>query len=206
MRRILLQMMTTLDGRVDHPMAWVHTVGDDQYAAIDRLYAGCDTVLVGRSTYEEMAAYWPRTLAEHEGTATHRAMARRMTDYRKLVFSRDGRTAPTAWANTELAVTPTDAALADRLAALKAEPGGHLHLAGGASFASAVVALGLVDEFHLFVYPVVSPGATWMAPLLDRLDLVLEDVDRYHCGVVRLHYAAGRRDRRSATGFSELLS
>jgi hypothetical protein len=57
MRKIVFQMMTTLDGRLDDPMAWVSSVGEDQYRAIDRIYARYDTVLVGRTTYEEMAAY-----------------------------------------------------------------------------------------------------------------------------------------------------
>ena len=55
MRKIVFQMMTTLNGRLDDPMAWVHGVGDDQYREIDRIYATYDTVLVGRTTYEEMA-------------------------------------------------------------------------------------------------------------------------------------------------------
>ncbi|WP_457581904.1 hypothetical protein [Ensifer canadensis] len=52
-------MMTTLNGRLDDPLAWIGSVGDDQYRAIDRLYAPYDTVFVGRVTCEEMASYWP---------------------------------------------------------------------------------------------------------------------------------------------------
>jgi dihydrofolate reductase len=83
-RKIVLQMMTTLNGRLDDPMAWVHRVSDDQYREIDRIYATFDTVLVGRTTYEEMAAYWPGALSDAAGTETNRAMARRMQAYRKL--------------------------------------------------------------------------------------------------------------------------
>ena len=64
MRKIVFQMMTTLNGRLDDPIVWVKGVGDDQYRAIDRLYASYDTVLVGRTTYEEMAAHWPGALSE----------------------------------------------------------------------------------------------------------------------------------------------
>jgi hypothetical protein len=70
MRKIVLQMMTTLNGRLDDPMAWVHGVSDDQYREIDRIYASYDTVLVGRTTYEEMAAYWPGAFSTGEGTET----------------------------------------------------------------------------------------------------------------------------------------
>ena len=71
MRKIVLQMMTTLNGRLDDPMAWLHGVRDDQYREIDRIYATYDTVLVGRTTYEEMAAYWPGALSERDGTETN---------------------------------------------------------------------------------------------------------------------------------------
>jgi hypothetical protein len=39
MRKIVLQMMTTLNGRLDDPAAWVHDLVDDQYREIDRIYS-----------------------------------------------------------------------------------------------------------------------------------------------------------------------
>jgi dihydrofolate reductase len=200
-------MMTTLDGRLDDPLAWVHGVGDDQYRAIERFYAGYDTVLVGRTTYEEMAAYWPGALDDDAGTETNRAMARRMRDCRKLVFSRSGQHDLTGWHNVERVVTPTDGELALRLAELKAQPGGDIHLSGGASLAQSVVGLGLVDEFRLFVYPSVSPGASWFAMLPRGLDLRLLDATAYDNGVVGLRYAPRERAApERPAGFSELLT
>lgn len=158
MRRIVLQMMTTLNGRLDDPIAWVHAVSDDQYRDIDRLYAGYDTVLVGRITYEEMAAYWPGALTDPEGTDANRSMARRMRDIQKCVFSRTGGRQLTQWENTEQVVADENAELVRRLHDLKAGPGGDIHLAGGASFAQTVLGLGLVDEYRFFLYPAVSPG------------------------------------------------
>ncbi|MCI0455846.1 MAG: dihydrofolate reductase family protein, partial [Gemmataceae bacterium] len=186
MRKIVLQMMTTLNGRLDDPMAWVHGVSDDQYREIDRIYATYDTILVGGATYEEMAAYWPGALSDPAGTETNRAMARRMRDYRKLVFSRSGRRKPTEWNNTELVVAGSDDQLAEYLMRLKAEPGGHIHLSGGASFAQSVIALDLVDEYQLFVYPIVLPGASWFARLPEQRELKLLDTSTYENGVVRL--------------------
>jgi dihydrofolate reductase len=206
-RKIVLQMMTTLNGRLDDPMAWLHGVSDDQYREIDRLYATYDTVLVGRSTYEEMAAYWPGALASGEGTATNQAMARRMNDYRKLVFSRSGREPLTAWNNTEQVVVTTDNELATHLADLKAQPGGDIHLSGGSSFAQAVIALDLVDELHFFVYPVVSPGASWFSRLTDRRDLQLLGASTFENGVVHLHYVPGKvADSARPATFTDMLT
>jgi dihydrofolate reductase len=204
MRRIVLQMMTTLNGRLDDPMAWLHGVSDDQYREIDRIYATYDTVLVGRTTYEEMAAYWPG--AVDEGTEANRSMARRMNACRKLVFSRSGRETLTDWENVEQVVIRGDADLAKYLTELKALPGGDIHLSGGASLAQSVIALGLVDEFRFFVYPVVSEGASWFAKLTEKCDLQLLDAGSYENGVVKLHYAPRRLAAETQpSSFTDLL-
>ena len=44
---------------------------------------------------------------------------------------------------------------------LKAQPGGDIHLAGGAQLARTLIRLGVVDRYHLYVYPLVSAGASW---------------------------------------------
>ncbi len=207
MRKIVLQMMTTLNGRLDDPIAWLHGVSDDQYREIDRIYATFDTVLVGRTTYEEMAAYWPGVLAEAAGTETNQAMARRMHTYKKLVFSRSGRQELTEWNNTERVVVASDDDLAKYLANLKAQPGRDIHLAGGASFAQSVIALDLVDEFHFFFYPVVSPGASWFSQLPDQRELKLMGATTYENGVARLHYLAHTPERKARpASFSDLLT
>lgn len=185
-RKIVPQMMTTLDGRLDNPMAWLHGVSDDQYREIDRLYAGYYTVLVGRTTYEEMAAYWPGAVSE--GTETNRRMAHRMNAVKKLVFSRSGASPLTPWSNVGRVVVTTDNDLAKHLADLKVQPGGGIHLSGGASFAQSVVALGLVDEYRFFVYPTVSPGKSWFAKLPVGLDLKLLASSAYENGVVGAYY------------------
>lgn len=207
MRGIVFQMMTTLNGRLDDPMAWVHEVGDDQYREIDRIYATYDTVLVGRTTYEEMAAYWPRALSEGAGTETNRAMARRMNAYKKLVFSKSGRQKLTEWNNTEQVVVGSNDELAKYIANLKAQPGADIHLSGGASFAQSVISLDLVDEFYFFVYPVVSPGASWFSQLPDKRDLQLISAKSYENGVVGLHYLPRRlADKARPDSFSDLLT
>ncbi|MHA4732767.1 dihydrofolate reductase family protein [Ensifer adhaerens] len=207
MRNIVLQMMTTLNGRLDDPLAWMGTVVDEQYRAIDRLYAGYDTVLVGRTTYEEMVGYWPGALNDKAGGETNRVMAGRMHDYRKIVFSRTEEQAISRWHNAERAVVPDDAALSRYLTDLKAEPGRDIHLSGGANLAQTVIGLGLVDRYHFFVYPVVSPGEPWFARLRDKNELQLIGSEHYDNGVVGLHYATVR-DAKSARpkSFSELIA
>ena len=129
------------------------------------------------------------------------------TSYRKLVFSRSGRHRLSGWNNVEPVVAATDDALAAFLAGLKSEPGGDIHLSGGASFAQTVIGLDLVDEFHFFVYPVVSPGASWFARLPDKRDLQLLGVKTYQSGVVGLHYLPRKlADKEKPASFSGLLT
>lgn len=205
MRKVAFQMMTTLNGRLDDPMAWLHGVSDEQYREIDKFYANYDTVLVGRTTYEEMAAYWPGAISE--GTETNRKMAHRMRDYRKLVFSRSGGQKLTEWNNVEQVTAADDGALAKFISELKAQAGGDIHLSGGASFAQSVIALGLVDEFHFFVYPAFSPGMAWFDRLPGKLDLRLLGADTFENGVVALHYAPHKlAEKARPDSFTDMLT
>ena len=119
MRNVVMGMMTTLNGRLDDPAAWVTGVPDDLYAELDRLYATFDTILVGRTTYDEMVEYWPGAETEAGGSESSRSMGEVLAhgDEDVVAFVND----------------------------LKAQPGGDIHLSGGARLAKTLVRLGLVD-------------------------------------------------------------
>jgi dihydrofolate reductase len=206
MRKVVLGMMATLNGRVDDPDAWMTGIGDDLYRDIDAWFERCvDTVLVGRTTYDEMYAYWPG--AEHEPSPRigeqiplqesawqiNRRMARKMNAYQKFVFTRTGRAEALGWSNAELIVAESDQDLVSFIAELKMRPGRDIHLAGGARLAQSFVRLGLVDEYHLHVHPVISTGATPFDTLEVKCALQLLGTSAYEAGVVSLRYgpAAG---------------
>ena len=78
--------------------------------------------------------------------------------------------------------------LAEEVARLKAEAGGDLAV-GGAGLASSCVQLGLVDEYRLFVNPVVVGGGTSFFPALkERIDLELVETKTFGSRVVYLRY------------------
>ena len=182
-----MQMMTTLDGRLDDPGAWVPGIPEDLYAEIDRLYDGYDAVLVGRTTALEMAEYWPGAETDDGESDTARSMARKMNTYKKYVFTNSD--APLEWTNVELVPVGDDAALEAFVEELKAQPGGDIHLSGGAQLARTLIRLGVVDRFRVFVYPVVSPGATWFEAIDGQRELELESATAYSNGVVGLYYS-----------------
>ena len=186
MRNLVMQMMTTLNGRLDHPEAWVAEIPDDLYAELDRLYESYDTVLVGRTTAVEMAEYWPGAETDAAGSAISRSMARKMNAYQKYVFTTSSE--PLGWSNAELVSVEGDDALGAFVERLKGQSGGDIHLSGGARLARTLIRLGVVDRYHLFVHPVVSDGLSWFEEIGEQRELELASATAYSNGVVGLYY------------------
>ena len=188
MRNLVMGMMTTLNGRLDDPDAWVTGIPDDLYAELDRQYETFDTILVGRRTYEEMVEYWPGAETAEGTPEAGRSMARKMNAYRKLVFTSAAGDLDPEWNNAEPVRVSSDEDLVAFVEDLKAQPGGDIHLSGGARLAQSIVRLGLVDRFHLVTHPIVSPGASWFAGIGERRQLRLLGAAAYSTGVVGLQY------------------
>ena len=173
MRQVALQMGMSLDGYVagdgEHPGVAVPEDAELVRWKIDRL-AKAGAHLMGRTTYQEMAAYWPRSTEPY---------AAPMNDIPKIVFSRTLTEA--SWPTTRIARGD----LAAEIAALKQEPGGDVIAHGGASFAGALAARGLIDEYCLVIQPVaVGGGQALFAELSAPLRLELVDARSFTCGVV----------------------
>ena len=188
MRNVVLQMMTTLNGRLDDPAAWVTGLPGELYADLDSAYDTFDTILVGRATYEEMVAFWPAAENDADASDTHRSMARKMNSYKKLVFSaaEDGGTLE--WNNAELALVRGDDEMVRFVNELKQQQGSDIHLAGGARLAQTLIRLGLVDRYRFVVHPVFSPGAQWFDQLAEQRPLKLLDATVYEDGIVGMLY------------------
>ncbi|HKX72623.1 MAG TPA: dihydrofolate reductase family protein [Candidatus Saccharimonadales bacterium] len=188
MRKIVFQMMTTLNGRLDDPGVWVSGIGESHYKEIDKQYAAFDTILVGQTTYDEMHEYWPGAETNEAESETTRSMARKMNSYKKYVISDAPEKQTLAWANAEHTLVHNDEELVNFVNQLKAQNGGNIHLSGGARLAQSIIRLGLVDEYHFFVYPTVSKGAAWFDQIEDKRDLELLSAQTYENGVVGLYY------------------
>jgi dihydrofolate reductase len=119
-----------------------------------------------------------------------------MNSVPKIVFSRSGSLAlePTSapapgWDDTR--VLGSD--LAADIAALKAEPGKDLLAHGGASFAQALIRLGLIDEYRLAVHPVVLGSGLALFDGTAPFDLTLTDATRFPTGTQGLIYRPTQR-------------
>jgi dihydrofolate reductase len=174
MRQVVLQMGMSLDGFVasgrGHPGV---AVPEDEELVDWKLdyVSAAGAHLMGRVTYEEMAAHWPRSTDRY---------AAPMNEIPKIVFSR---TLPpdVPWAPARIA----RGELAAEIAAIKDEPGPDVIAYGGASFAAALAARGLVDEYRLFIQPVaLGGGKALFSELPAPLGLDLIEARSFGCGVV----------------------
>jgi dihydrofolate reductase len=143
MRRLVLQMGVTVDGYVAGPGGegdWgLPAEHPDVRAWKVASLRKTGTHIMGRVTYEQMAAHWPAASGEY---------ATSMNNLPKVVFSK---TLPTAeWAGSRVARGD----LAAEIAALKSESGGEIMVHGGAAFVQALSRHGLIDEYRLVILPV----------------------------------------------------
>jgi dihydrofolate reductase len=191
MRKVVMLMMTTLNGRLDDPDAWLTGIPDDLYSEIDRRYETFDTVLVGHTTYKEMLEYWPGAETAEDSSEINKSMARKMNSYKKYVFTGASEKAPLDWNNSELVLAHGDDDVAAFVNDLKAQPGGDIHLSGGARLAQTLIRLGLVDRYHLLVHPVVSAGATWFDQVEDQRAMKPLSAVTYSNGVVGIDFEPG---------------
>lgn len=183
MRKLIYFVHTSLDGRIDGPNGefdWP-SLGPELFAHSEYLTGRIDTFLYGRTVWEMMAAYWPDADATSDDSHS-RFFAPVWRRTPKVVVSR---TLPQP--DGDVRVIRDD--LDTQVRALKAAPGKDLLLTGGTQLASELTALGLIDEYHLVVHPVVLGGGK---PLFlgqkERLGLDLVESRTFDGRTVLLHY------------------
>jgi dihydrofolate reductase len=136
--------------------------------------------LCGRRLYEVMV-YW-ETADENPSLSDYELeFARIWKDTPKIVFSK---TLDKVEGNARLVRD----GVAEEVAELKEQPGKDLTV-GGAGLASTLIELGLVDEFRVFINPVVVGGGTpYFPPVQERIDLELIETRTFGSRVVYVRY------------------
>jgi dihydrofolate reductase len=177
---IKVHEFTTVDGVVDAPM-WTMDYGfpDDLAASIGALTAASSGILLGRTTFEMFAPAWSTRTVEDDPGAPF------FNDTTKHVVSSNLTDAESVWRNSAV-VGSYDA---DRLQALKEAETGNLYVSGSATLVRALLADGLVDELHLFVYPLaVGTGIRLFPDGAPRTPMSLLDAEKLSNGVAHLTY------------------
>ena len=193
MRKIIWTISVSVDGYMEGPnreIDW-HLVDDELHGHMNGWLAGAGGFLEGRVTYELMAQFWPTADQHPAATATVVEFAQIWRDMPKVVYSRTLERAD--WnARVVHDVVP------DEVLALKAQPGGDLVL-GGADLGAEFARHNLIDEYRLYVHPVViGRGTPMLRPSDAKVPLQLIETHTFGNGVVMLRY--DRRPLRSARG------
>jgi dihydrofolate reductase len=182
MAKLIYSAITSLDGYVadeDGNFDWaepdevVHTFVNDLERSIG-------TYLYGRRMYEVMVAWEdPQTFADQPPFVQGYAQIWQAAD--KIVYSKTMETVSSARTRIERDFDP------EAVRQMKASAGRDISV-GGPDLAAQAIKAGLVDEFHLFVGPVVVGGGKQSLPDNVRLKLELLHERRFGNGVVHLHY------------------
>jgi dihydrofolate reductase len=182
MRQVIYSMGVSLDGFIAGPNGEIDWGAPDEerHRFHNQQTREIGAHLCGRRLYEEML-YW-ETADENPSAAEHELeFARIWTNLPKIVFSN---TLEKVEGNARLARD----GVAEEVAELKEQPGKDLAV-GGADLASSLIELGLIDEYRLFVSPVVLGGGTPYFPALqERIDLELVETRTFGSRVVYVRY------------------
>jgi dihydrofolate reductase len=176
MGKLIASTQATLDGVIDPVGEWVQPDGDHGHYSFER-QARSGGMVLGRKTFEGLAAYWPGKSGK---------WADMVNSLPKFVGS-GTLSGDLPWNGTLL-----EGDVEDSIPRLKEEVSGDLFMHGSGEFAFALAEKGLVDEFEIYLNPLVW-GEANLHVLGDRgtVRMQLEDVKRFDSGVVLLTYLPG---------------
>ena len=178
MRRVGAWELVSLDGVMERPEEWAFSYSDDEMGEASASgIAASDALLLGRVTYEHLAAYWPNQPGGEP-----------MVDYinsvPKYVVS-GTLEEPLAWNNS----TIISGNVAEEIARLKRQPGKDITILGSGTLVRSLLRDGLLDELALMVHPVVlGSGKRLFEDRSDARALMLASSRTFSTGVVSLAY------------------
>jgi dihydrofolate reductase len=181
MAKLIYSAITSLDGYVadkDGNFDW-SAPDEEVHRFVNELERPVGTYLYGRRMYEVMAYWETAETADQPPFERDYAQIWRVAD--KVVYSKMLATASTARTRIERDFDP------EAVRRLKAQAERDISV-GGPGLAAVAIRAGLVDEYHLFVGPIVIGGGNRALPDAVRFELELLDERRFGNGVVHLHY------------------
>lgn len=167
----------SLDGVIDTP-TWTFDFGFDPAMGNDigNLMSSCNAILLGRNTYQMFEPAWSTRTADEDPGAPF------MNESTKYVIS--STLADGTWRNSRI-VGPYSI---DAVRQIKAEVDGGIYLSGSSTLVQALIADGLLDELHLFVYPVTRGTGPRLFPDTSTTKWSLAHSAAYDNGVLYLSY------------------
>lgn len=183
MRNVIYAINTTLDGCCDHTKFYPD---EETMAYFIQLTRDADTFLYGRKTYQLMVPYWPDVAKNASGDSkADIEFAQAFDAVNKIVVFSQSLSSPEG---TKTKIVRTS--LHDEVVKLKQEQGKNI-LTGGVTIPLQLAELGLIDEYHFVVHPIViGEGRRWFEGinLQEKLQLKLVESTVFKSGIVVLRY------------------
>lgn len=181
MRKIIVFENVTVDGFMAGPdgdIDWA--IRDDEVTQNSREgQEVTDLFMFGRITYDMMASFWPTPVAQ----SINPVFANALNNTPKIVFSRT--MGKPDWQHTTVLKELTT----EEILHIKQEPGNNIMIFGSGSLVEQLTNLGLIDEYHLMVNPVLlGKGKPLFNNVRNRLNLKLFNTRTFRSGIVLLQY------------------
>lgn len=177
MKKIILDLATTLDGFIEGPNGEIDWCIMDDDMDFDGFISGIDTIFYGRVSYDAWGNYQPDENAAPE----EQKFWNTIHSKKKFVFSSQNREDKNA--------TFIQSDFAEKVAEIKKQGGKDIWLYGGASLIKTFIEHHLIDVYRISVHPVaLGSGKPLFENLKERLNLTLIATNVFKSGVVQLIY------------------
>jgi dihydrofolate reductase len=184
MRTLAVTQNITVDGSIEMLGDWFDPQGQadaDHLDLLEELHRQDDTAdafLTGRRTFEALRGYWPEQTEDPSGISDY------LNRVRKYVVS-STMTEPQWQNSTVLSGDPVE-----EVRALKEQPGNDIVVTGSIMLCHTLIKAGLVDEYRLFVYPVVQGRGRRLFPEgFEIAELRLLEAKSFRSGITYSRYA-----------------
>jgi len=170
MRKLVESTFLSLDGVISSPEQWSPPYWNDEHMSYAReLLFAADALLLGRETYEVFAEAWP---------------ARSGDEYTDRINSMPKYVASTTLRETTWNATLIEGDVAEEVAKLKQHPGENILKFGTGGLDRILLQHKLVDEYHLWIFPVVAGSGQRLFDGLEMTHLTLVDTTILSTGIV----------------------
>jgi dihydrofolate reductase len=176
MRKIIAGLFVSLDGVTESPETWAMQYHDDELLSdVSKTLENKDTLLLGRRTFEEFAAFWPNQSPEDDPFAAF------INDTPKVVVS--ATLGEPSWQPT------TVVRGLDDIRALKEKPGNDIGMTGSPTLTGSLLQEGLLDQLGVILHPIViGSGKHLFDDVTGRIPLKVLDSKTYKSGTVSITY------------------
>jgi len=186
MRKLIFFMHASLDGFVaglNGEMDWIK-IDEEMFDFVGTMTDQADTALYGRVTYQMMESYWPAAGDKPDASRHDIEHSRWYNSVSKIVLSR---TIKDIGQNNTIVISEN---ISDNINRIKQQSGKNILIFGSPSASNAILKKGLVDEFWIFVNPIIlGQGIPLFRDISESIKLKLIETKTFDIGVIALHYA-----------------